>query len=75
MSLPVLADTSWLRKFCAESRNQRGSLEPNSATPREGRKMREGRKEGGRGKRKNNRNHPCISHSGRWDVFMFEGIM
>lgn len=69
MALPALADTPWLGKICAESRNQQEGLEPDSAALREGKHEKKG------GRRKDDRNHPCVNPSGSWDAFTFEGIV
>lgn len=61
---PVLADKSWLRKMCSESRNQHRSLEPNSVTLKE----KENTRRAGSG-RNADRNPFCIHPSGSWDIF------
>lgn len=64
MAPPVLADRSWLRKICSESRNQHRSLEPNSVTLKE----KENVRRAGLG-RNDDRNHFRINPSGNWDIF------
>lgn len=65
MALPVLANMSWLRKICSESRNQHRSLEPKSVTLRQEKENM--RRAGLERRRKDDRNHLC----GIWGIFKF----
>ena len=62
MVLPVLADMSWFRRICFESRNQHRNLEPNSAVLRE--EKENTRRAGWEGRRKSDRNH--LLYKSKW---------